>query len=93
MSPPLLALGCIALPVLASVLIVATGRTPNLREAVTLAAGALVIGCVLGLYPEVSQGARPDVVLCPRWCRGSRSASWSSRSGCCSRWWRGSCGR
>ena len=65
MSPPLLALGCIALPVLASVLIVTTGRTPNLREAVTLAAGALVIGCVLGLYPEVSQGARPDVVLAP----------------------------
>ena len=65
MSSQLLILGCIALPVLASGLIVATGRMPNLREAVTLAAGALVFGCVAGLYPEVSQGARPSVVLAP----------------------------
>ena len=65
MSPQLLMLGCIALPVLASGLVVAAGRAPNLREAVTLAAGALVLGCVAGLYPEVSQGARPGVVLAP----------------------------
>ena len=65
MSPQLLILGCIALPVLASGLVVAAGRAPNLREAVTLAAGALVLGCVAGLYPEVSQGARPSVVLAP----------------------------
>ena len=65
MTPGLLMLGCIVLPVLASALIVATGRAPNLRESVTLAAGAAVLGCVLGLYPEVSQGARPGLVLAP----------------------------
>ena len=65
MTPPLLALGCLALPLLASGLIVLAGRSPNLREGVTLGAAALVFGCVLGLYPGVSQGMRPGIVLAP----------------------------
>ncbi len=65
MTPPFLALGCLALPVLASGLIVLARKTPNLREAVTLVTAALVLGCVLGLYPEVSQGSRPGLVLAP----------------------------
>ena len=65
MTPPLLVLGCLALPVLASGLIVLARKTPNLREAVTLVTAALVLGCVLGLYPDVSQGSRPGLVLAP----------------------------
>ena len=65
MTPPFLALGCLALPVLASGLIVLARKTPNLREAVTLVTAALVLGCVLGLYPGVSQGSRPGLVLAP----------------------------
>ena len=65
MTPPLLVLGCLVLPLLASALIVLARRSPNLREAVTLVTGALVLGCVLGLYAEVSQGARPGLVLAP----------------------------
>ena len=65
MTPPLLVLGCLALPLLASGLIVLARRNPNLRETVTLVTAALVLGCVLGLYAEVSQGARPGLVLAP----------------------------
>ena len=64
-TPPFLVLGCLVLPVLASGLIVLARNTPNLREAVTLVTAALVLGCVLGLYPEVSQGFRPGLVLAP----------------------------
>ena len=71
MTPPVLVLGCLALPLLASALIVLARKSPNLREAVTLVTAVLVLGCVLGLYAGVSQGARPDLVLA-RWCRGSR---------------------
>ena len=64
-TPPFLVLGCLALPVLASGLIVLARRAPNLREAVTLVTAVLVLGCVLGLYDEVAQGFRPGVVLAP----------------------------
>ena len=65
MTAPLLMLGCLGLPVLASGLIVLVRGSPNLRECVTLVTAALVFGCVLGLYPEVSQGSRPGLVLAP----------------------------
>ena len=65
MTPPLLVLGCVALPVAASGLIALSGRFPNLRESVTLVTAALVLGCVLGLYPDLSQGMRPGIVLAP----------------------------
>ena len=65
MSPVLLVFGCVALPVLASGMIVLARRTPNLREAITLVTAALVLACVLGIYPEVSQGERPGLVLAP----------------------------
>ena len=65
MSTTLLVLGCVALPVLASGLIVLARRAPNLRESVTLVTAALVLACVLGIYPEVSQGGRPGLVLAP----------------------------
>ena len=65
MTSSLLVLGCLALPLLASGLIVLARKAPNLREAVTLVTAGLVLGCVLGLYPEVSQGTRPGLVLAP----------------------------
>ena len=65
MSTTLLVLGCVALPVLASALIVLARKAPNLREAVTLVTAVLVLACVLGIYLEVSQGGRPGLVLAP----------------------------
>ena len=65
MTPSFLVFACLALPVLASGLIVLARKAPNLREAVTLVTAVLVLGCVLGLYDEVSQGSRPGLVLAP----------------------------
>ena len=65
MTSPLLVLGCVALPVLASGLIVLARASPNLREAVTLVTAAVVLACVLAIYPDVSQGGRPGIVLAP----------------------------
>ena len=50
MSGPGLMLLAVLIPVLAGPLIVATGRWPNLRESVSLTAGAAVFAAVLGLY-------------------------------------------
>jgi len=65
MTPPILMLGCLVLPLLASGLIVLARKTPNLREAVTLVTAVLVLGCVLGIHSEVAQGGRPGLVLSP----------------------------
>ena len=65
MTPALLVLGCLVLPLAASALIVLARKTPDLRESVTLVAAVLVLGCVLGLHAEVSQGGRPGLVLAP----------------------------
>ena len=65
MTPPVLVLACLALPLLASGLIVLARKSPNLREAVTLVTATLVLACVFGIYPEVAQGGRPGLVLSP----------------------------
>jgi len=44
MTPPILMLGCLVLPLLASGLIVLARKTPNLREAVTLVTVVRVLG-------------------------------------------------
>ena len=65
MTPPVLVLACLVLPLLASGLIVLARRHPNLREAVTLVTATLVLACVLAIYSEVAQGGRPGLVLAP----------------------------
>ncbi len=51
------------LPVAGALLIAATGKWPNLREAVTLSTGGLLFLTVLTILSEVEQGARPALVL------------------------------
>ena len=51
------------LPVAGALLIAATGKWPNLREAVTLSTGGLLLLTVLTILSEVEQGARPALVL------------------------------
>ncbi len=50
----------LVLPLLAVPLIVALDRRPNLREAVSLVAGAATFLCVVALWPEVAAGGRPE---------------------------------
>ena len=54
---------CLLVPLAAVPLIAATGARPNLREGVTISAGLILFGLVLSLWPEVSAGGRPGVVL------------------------------
>lgn len=61
---PAAAIGlALALPLLAAVLIVAAGRRPNLREAVSVAAGLGTVALLGSLAPAVADGARPGLVL------------------------------
>lgn len=53
----------LALPALAAIGIALTGRRPNLRESVTLAASGLLFLSVASLLPAVLDGARPAVTL------------------------------
>ncbi len=52
---------CIVLPFLAVVGIVALGRSPNLREAVTITTGLVVFYFVISLYSGLEQGERITV--------------------------------
>jgi multicomponent Na+:H+ antiporter subunit D len=51
------------IPLVGAVLIAATGRLPNLREAVTLITAVVLAAVVLGFIPEVMAGGRPAVIL------------------------------
>jgi len=53
----------LALPLAGAVAIVAAGRWPNLREALTLATAVALFACVCVLYPEVAAGGRPALTL------------------------------
>ncbi len=51
------------LPVAGALLIAATGKWPNLREAVTLSTGGLLLLAVLAIYSDLEEGARPALTL------------------------------
>jgi len=51
----------IILPLLATIGIVATGRRPNLREAVTIITALALLYCVINLYAGLMQGANISV--------------------------------
>ncbi|MDH3888691.1 MAG: proton-conducting transporter membrane subunit [Gammaproteobacteria bacterium] len=61
MSPEIILLACIALPLLAPILISALHRWPNPREAVTLLTSAGLLLLVLSLHDAFLQGARPAI--------------------------------
>jgi multicomponent Na+:H+ antiporter subunit D len=53
----------LALPCGGAALVALAGRSPNLRETVTLATAVALLGCVLTLLPVVSAGGRPAATL------------------------------
>ncbi|NNG13970.1 MAG: monovalent cation/H+ antiporter subunit D family protein, partial [Gammaproteobacteria bacterium] len=53
----------ILLPLLASVLIVLTGKQPNLRDSLSLIASLALLATVLSLLPTVLAGDQPSVIL------------------------------
>ncbi|MGB5621466.1 MAG: monovalent cation/H+ antiporter subunit D family protein [Gammaproteobacteria bacterium] len=63
MSPAGIMQLAVALPAAASVPIVIAGRSPNLREAVTLVTAAIVLLLVGSAVPAVLAGDRPEVTL------------------------------
>jgi multicomponent Na+:H+ antiporter subunit D len=56
-------LAIVAVPFIAALGIWATGRVPNLREAVTFAAAAVLCLLVYSLAPDVLAGVRPEAIL------------------------------
>ena len=63
MSPQALILLTILAPMAGAVLIMMTGRWPNLRETMTLTSGVVMFGAAIALAPVVAAGGRPDLVL------------------------------
>ncbi len=63
MTPPVLMLLALLLPLVAVGPILMARRNPNLREAVSLAAAAVLFAVVLGLFGPVAAGERPELVL------------------------------
>lgn len=63
MSAQTLIVLALAIPLLGSLGIWAAGRTPNLREGVTLGTAALLMLAVWSLLPDVFAGQRPEISL------------------------------
>jgi multicomponent Na+:H+ antiporter subunit D len=63
LSGGLLLVLAIVVPLIGTALIVAAGRRPNLREAVTLVTAAVLIVLVGLVVAEVAAGARPEIRL------------------------------
>jgi multicomponent Na+:H+ antiporter subunit D len=53
----------LGVPLLGALLVALSGRWPNLREAVTLATGGVLLTVVISLLPGVLAGDRPSVIL------------------------------
>ena len=63
MTPEMTILLAVVVPLTGAVGIALTGRSPNLREGVTLATATLLMVLVWSLFPAVMGGDRPAVVL------------------------------
>ena len=63
MSPETGMLWSLAAPIIGALLIVLTGRHPNLRECVTLATSILLFIVVFSILDDVAAGERPVVTL------------------------------
>jgi multicomponent Na+:H+ antiporter subunit D len=62
-SPEMLALGALVVPAATALVLPLCHRAPNVREAVTLAAAALLALLVWTLAPQVIAGARPEIAF------------------------------
>ncbi len=56
-------LTCLVVPALGAALIALAGRSPNLREAMTLVTASVLLICVLSLLPLVLAGQGPSLTL------------------------------
>src|SRR5690606_33696535 len=54
---------CVALPLVAGLAVLVTGRQPNLREATTLLSGGALFALVLSLLDPIMAGERPRFPL------------------------------
>ena len=63
LTPEQAILASMVVPSAGAILISLAGRTPNLREAITLVTAALLLAVVLTLLPLVMAGGRPSLVL------------------------------
>jgi multicomponent Na+:H+ antiporter subunit D len=63
LSPAQLIIASLVLPLAGAIGISLAGRSPNLRESVTLATAVALFACVLGLLPGVLQGAVPQLFV------------------------------
>jgi multicomponent Na+:H+ antiporter subunit D len=62
-SPSVLVGVAVALPLVGAALVLATGRWPNVREAVTLLTGTALFLVVTSLLGPIREGARPTLTL------------------------------
>ncbi len=53
----------LTIPLVGACLVVAAGRWPNLREAMTLLTSLALFAVVVSIYPEVAGGGRPALTL------------------------------
>lgn len=63
MTPDMLILASLVIPVVGAVLVGLTGRNPNLREGMTAIASLATFGCVAALVPAVVSGDLPELVV------------------------------
>ena len=63
MSPGMLIIASLLLPIGGALLVSLSGRAPNLREGITLLTAAALFLCVASLLPEILAGARPSLKL------------------------------
>ena len=63
MTMPTLILLSMIVPLVGAVLILLSGRWPNVREAITLATAATLFFIVVTIAPEVFSGGRPEIKL------------------------------
>ena len=63
MTPETAILAALALPLAGAAGIALAGKTPNLREAVTLTTAVVLFACVAQLLDPVLAGGRPELVL------------------------------
>ena len=73
MTPSTAILLSMAVPLLGGALILVTGKSPNLRETVTLSTAAILFLIVLSLAGHVAGGAQPSLIL-PEMVPGLRFA-------------------
>jgi multicomponent Na+:H+ antiporter subunit D len=63
MIPEYTILGSMAIPLIGSIFILLTGKSPNLREAVTLSTAIMMFLCVGSLTHVITNGERPSISL------------------------------